>query len=100
MRAEEKTSRHLLLAVIVTVFSAMLILVTVLISWELWVIPLIMVGSISVWLLHITRAGSDIFYENLCAALLLAEFFFFGVHKDSLFEMPAVACIMTLNLFM
>lgn len=100
MRAEEKTSRHLLLAVIVTVFSAMLILVTVLISWELWVIPLIMVGSISVWLLHITRAGSDIFYENLCAALLLAEFFFFGVHKDSLFEMPAVACIMTLTLFM
>lgn len=100
MRAEEKTSRHLLLAVVVTVFSIMLILITAFMPWELWMIPLIMVGSISVWLLHISRVGSDIFYENLCAGLLLAEFFFFIVHGDSLFETPAVACIIILSLFM
>lgn len=100
MRKEEQASRHLLLAVIVTVASVMLILVTALMAWELWMIPLILAGSFGVWFLHIARVGSGAFYENLCAGLLLSEFFFFGVHRASLFEMPALACIMILTLFM
>ena len=34
MRAEEQTSRHLLLAVITTVFSGMLSLVAIVLGWE------------------------------------------------------------------
>ena len=34
MRADEQTSQHLLLAVITTVFSAMLSLITVFMAWE------------------------------------------------------------------
>ena len=44
MRAGEQTSRHLLLAVITTVFSGMLGLVTVVMAWELWTIPLMAAG--------------------------------------------------------
>lgn len=100
MRAEEQTSRHLLLAVITTIFSGILILVTVLMAWEDWMIPLIAAGCFSVWLLHIGRFGSDSLYENLCAGVLLTEFFFFGVHRASLFDIPIVACILILALFM
>lgn len=100
MRAEEQTSRHLLLATITTVFSGMLSMVTLIRAWELWMIPLVIAGCFSVWLLHIGRFGSDTFYENLCAGLMLTEFFFFGVHRSSLFDAPAVACILILALFM
>ena len=100
MRAEEQTSRHLLLAVIATVFSGMLNLVTIALGWELWMVPLTAAGCLSVWLLHIGRFGSDAFYENLCAGLMLTEFFFFGVHEASLFDLPAVACVLNLTLFM
>ena len=100
MRAEEQTSRHLLLAVIVTVFSGLLGLITLFLAWEFWVIPLMMAGCFGVWLLHIARLGSNTLYENLCAGLMLIEFFFFGVHESSLFDMPAVACILILALFM
>lgn len=100
MRAEEQTSRHLLLAVIITVFSGMLALVTVMMSWELWMVPLFVVGNIGVWVLHIARIGSGTFYEYLCAGLMMLEFFFFGVHKASLFDMPPIACFMILTLFM
>ena len=99
MRAEEQTSRHLLLAVITTVFSAMLTLVTLVLSWELWVIPLIAAGCLSVWILHIARVGSDALYETLCSGLLLAQFFFFSVHQTSLYDIPAVACFLILALF-
>ena len=99
MRTEEQTGRHLLLAVIITVFSGTLSLITAVMAWELWAIPLISAGCFSVWLLHIAELGSDEFYENLCAGLMLVEFFFFGIHEISLFDVPAVACIMILALF-
>ena len=66
MKAEEQTSRHLLLAVITTTFSGMLALITAVMAWELWTVPLIVIGCFSVWLLHIAKIGSDALYENLC----------------------------------
>ena len=78
MRTEVQTSIHLLLASIVSVFGVMLILITMAMSWEPWMIPIIVIGSSIVWILHIGRAGSGIFYENLCIGLLMVGFFFFG----------------------
>ena len=69
MRTKEETSIQLLLASIVTMFGVMLILVTVAMSWELWMVPVILIGNTMVWCLHIGRAGSATFYENLCAGL-------------------------------
>ena len=100
MRPEEQTSRHLLLAVIITIFSSILSFVTLVMAWEFWMILLVTAGCFSVWLLHIAKIGSGTFYENLCAGLLLTEFFFFSVHESSLFDIPAVACILALSLFM
>ena len=100
MGMEGQTGQHLLLAVVISVFSGMMILITVVMSWELWMVPVILTGNISVWFLHIGRVGSGAVYENLCAGVMMVEFFFFGVHRASLFDMPAVACIMVLSLFM
>ena len=100
MGTEGQTSQHLLLAVIISVFSGMMILITVVMPWELWMVPVILTGNFSVWFLHIGRIGTGAVYENLCAGVMMVEFFFFGVHRESLFDMPAVACIMILSLFM
>ncbi len=100
MRPEEQTSRRLLLAVIITVLSGILSFVTLVMSWEFWMILLITAGCFSVWILHITKLGVDTFYENLCAGVMLIEFFFFSVHESSLYDIPALACILVLALFM
>ena len=94
MRAEEQTGRHLLLAVTTTVFSGILGLVILILSWELWMFPLLAAGCFSVWFLHIAKLGSGTLYENLCTGLMLVEFFFFSVHDFSLFDLPAVACVL------
>ena len=100
MRPEERTSRHLLLAVIITVLSGILSFVTLVMSWEFWMILPITAGCFSVWILHITKLGADTFYEDLCAGVMLTEFFFFSVHESSLYDIPALACILVLALFM
>ncbi len=96
MRTEDQTSIHLLLATIVTVFGVFLIVITLALSWEFWMIPVILVGNTLVWCLHIGRFGSESFYKNLCAGLMMIGFFFFGVHKSSLYDIPAVACMVIL----
>ena len=57
---------------------------------------MILIGCFIVWWFHIGRDGSEMLYENLCAGLMLIEFFFFGVHRDILFDIPVVACILLL----
>lgn len=96
MREEGQTSKHLLLASVVTMVGMMLLLITVAFSWELWMVPIFLIGNAMVWVLHIGRIGSEQFYENLCIGLLLIGFFFFGVHSVSLYDIPAVACIVLL----
>ncbi|MCI8784518.1 MAG: response regulator [Dorea sp.] len=96
MRTDKQTSKHLLLALIVTVFSVMLMMMTLVMRWEPWIVPLIAAGMFSVWFLHIGRFGAEAVYENLCAGLILGEFFFFGVHRGIIFDIPAVACIVLL----
>ena len=75
MRARRETSIHLLLASIVTIFGVMLILIILAMPWEPWMVPVILIGNTLVWILHIGRAGSDSFYENLCVGLLMVGFF-------------------------
>ena len=77
-------------------FGTMLILLTLSMSWEHWMIPIIVMGNSIVWFLHIGRAGTEGFYETLCAGLLLVGFFFYGVHSAVLFDIPAVACMILL----
>ncbi len=96
MRTEGQTSKYLLLASIVSVFSVMLALITIAMSWEIWMIPLIVFGMFGVWCLHIGKVGSQAHYENLCAGVIIVEFFFFGVHIESFSDLPAVVCIMIL----
>ena len=96
MREGKQTSIHLLLATIVMVVGTILILITLVIPWEFWMIPIILVGNSLVWFLHVGRLGSEQFYQNLCTGLLMVGFFFFGVHSNSLFDIPAVACMMIL----
>ena len=55
MRADGQTSKHLLLAVVVTMVGMMLMLITVAFSWEEWMVPVIVIGTSLVWCLHIDR---------------------------------------------
>ena len=53
MRTEEQTSMHLLLASVVSIFGVMLILIIIAMSWEAWMVPVILIGNSLVWCLHI-----------------------------------------------
>lgn len=92
MKTEAQVSMHLLMAGTLSILGVLLSVITLFRPWELWMIPLIIIGCLVVWWLHIGRIGSEILYENICSGLLIVDFFFFGVHKSSLYDIPLVAC--------
>lgn len=98
MRTEAQTSMHLLMAGTLSILTVLLGLITFTTSWELWTVPMMVVGCLVVWWLHIGRIGSEMLYENICTGQLLIDFFYFGVHKSSLFDIPLVACIVLILL--
>nr|WP_302020508.1 response regulator [uncultured Acetatifactor sp.] len=92
MKTEAQISMHLLMAGTLSILGVLLSVITLLRPWELWMIPLIIIGCLVVWWLHIGRIGSELLYENICTGLLLIDFFYFGVHESSLYDIPLVAC--------
>lgn len=92
MKTEAQISMHLLMAGTLSILGVLLTAITLFRPWELWMIPLIIIGCLVAWWFHIGRIGSEILYENICTSLLLIDLFYFGVHKSSLYDIPLVAC--------
>lgn len=84
---------HLIMATVISIFGLLLIFITCVLSWELWTLPLIIIGMVMVWALHIGKFVSEKLYEAFCVGLILIEFFYYGAHATSLFDMPIVVCI-------
>lgn len=93
-RVLSNTAVYLVMAVLGSVFSVMLIVITATLSWELWMIPLIVIGLVAIWITHITRLLPGKAYETLCAGVMLFELFFYGIHATSLFDLPVIVGIM------
>ncbi len=81
---------HILMLVAYTFFSIVLIGEMGLLDWETWVIPLIIVGVITSWWMHISSALNAIIRLWVYAILMMAEFFFYGIHNSSMYDMTAV----------
>lgn len=99
-RTEGKTNVHLVLAILVSVFSLMLIVVTCTLSWEMWMIPLIVLGMLLVWGLRIVPLVGENAYEYLCSGIILFVLFFYGVHETSLYDLPITMGVFIIMLSM
>ena len=97
---ETKTDIHLIMVLVVTVFNILLMAIICIMSWEMWMLPLIAISLIAAWALHIVKIFPDETFEYLCIGLMVVEFFFYGAHESSLYDMPVVIGVLLFALFM
>ena len=81
---------HLTILLSYTAFSALLIIESLLLHWELWAVLLIAGGVIFSWNIQILRRFSDNVKIWLYSALMMFSFFFYGIHTTSTFDLAAV----------
>ncbi len=59
-------------------------------GWEFWVPPLLVLGVIGCWVLHITETGSENMREVAYFAFVCIAVLFHGVHVTSFFDVAVV----------
>ncbi|MCR5789661.1 MAG: response regulator [Lachnospiraceae bacterium] len=90
IRNEIEQASHLLLLCSYTILALALVVVDYLFSWEPWAIPLIVVGVLYCWYIHIFSRQPADFRLWLYVILISITFFFYGSHRTSLFDLSLI----------
>ena len=91
--AQRTRSVHLSIILIMTLTLAGMIMTGLMLSWEIWMLPLFAAGTVLSWILHISKRFSDrqrlFFYMTVVWMLVI----YHGVHATSFFDLASVAAI-------
>ncbi len=93
MESKNRSVVDMFVLSIVTIAYIGLAVETILLGWEFWVVPLLVIGVICMWLVYIP---GRILREDMRSLLFIFGMlacFFHGVHKSSIFDVVVVTAI-------
>ena len=90
MQNEIFQTAHLMILGSFTLFAVVLIGESILLGWEKWALMLIGLGVVSGWVMHILHILSEEQRMWLNSAMMMASFFFYGIHQSSTFDLAIV----------
>ena len=63
-------------------------------GWETWMIPVMFIGSIVLWVLHVSQKSDMNTRTNIAFAIAAFLVFFHGIHEISYFDVSIVTLIL------
>ncbi len=85
---------HNVVIVIITVACLGAVIETITQGWEMWVVPLILIGIVSCWWFHVTHYKEPSTRENYYLIFSLLVAFFHSVHATSYFDVIVISAIL------
>ncbi|MCR5123155.1 MAG: hypothetical protein K6B74_12150, partial [Ruminococcus sp.] len=85
---------HLVTIITLTVFSAVLIVLNVILGWEKWTIPVIIAGAAICLAVHISGKGSPRARIFCYGLFLIFEVFYYSVNISTLYDSTGLIVIM------
>ncbi len=83
---EQNNRSHNIVVVIITVACVGCIIEGLIQGWEFWVPPLIVIGVVLMWVIHVNSYRDAFFRENVYLSFAIGVSFFFSVHRISYFD--------------
>ncbi|MCR5282501.1 MAG: response regulator [Lachnospiraceae bacterium] len=87
-----RTSQMVIL-VSYTAFSLILIGESLLLGWEKWALVLMSLALIGAWIIHIRQKVDPNVRLWIYSFMMMAVFFFYGIHRTSLFDLAGVMLV-------
>lgn len=87
LRHEPHRISQLLILGSYTALAFGLVVEVLLMSWELWAIPLILAGVFAAWLVHLRQKMNGHQRLWIYTVLMMGTFFFYGIHVTSTYDM-------------
>ncbi len=92
------TQIHNIVLTILSIASIGAIVESLTMGWEFWVPPLICVGLIACWVIHIIDFSDTSFRETYYFIYSMLVSFFYGVHETSFFDIAAVSSMLMVTI--
>ena len=93
-RVAQNVETHNTVLMLISVVCVGVIAESIFRSWEYWVPPLLIVGLIAVWSLHVTQYKQEEFRESFYMVFSLVLFLYHGVHYSGLFDTVVISSIL------
>ena len=94
---EEKStlfvSSHFMMVMSYTILTIALVAESFVMDWDKWVIVPMVFGLLGVWYMHLFRLGAGKMRLWLCVCFMMGEFFYYGTHETSTFDLAPVMCL-------
>lgn len=87
-------SSHLMVLITFTICTILLIGESILMKWELFILPLIVVAVIICWVVHFRQEATPTFRIRIYAVLMMCTAFFYGIHRTSTFDLAIVMAVL------
>ncbi|MCR4721536.1 MAG: response regulator [Lachnospiraceae bacterium] len=84
---------HMMCLIAMTVASAALLVVGILLNWEKWPMIPIFAAVIFCWVIHLQQNFSDRHRIIIFCMVLMGLLFYYGIHPTSTFDLSVTACI-------
>ena len=85
---------HNVMLVVISVASIGAIVESVTQNWEFWVPPLITVGLIACWIIHVSHYRDDRFREDFFLIFSMLVAFYHGAHETSYFDVIVISSLL------
>ncbi|MBQ5968403.1 MAG: response regulator [Clostridiales bacterium] len=88
------SSSHLMVLITFTVSTILLIGESILLGWEKFILPLVVLAVIVCWIIHFRKDGTAVFRMRIYALLMMCTAFFYGIHPTSTYDLAIVMAVL------
>lgn len=74
----------------ISILFAGLVVESIVMSWEFWVPPLVVVGTVAMWYMHLTESPALSIREVFYFGFSMLAIFFQGVHENKAFDLALI----------
>ncbi|WP_022763269.1 response regulator [Butyrivibrio sp. AD3002] len=94
---ERVSKKHNVVIIIITVVSIGALMESILQGWEFWMPPLIIVGIIACWAIHVRSHLEPRIRENIFLIYCMLVIFYHGAHRSSLYDVIAFSVLVMIT---
>ena len=92
--SQEKNRLHSMVVLIISALCLGAIIENIAMGWEFWMPPLIGVGILAMWWMHIVQYNRTSYRENFYLIFSMVVTFYHGVHSSSFFDVVIVCSLL------
>ena len=89
---------HLVMVLVGSMGAIALIIEGILLRWEFWMMPIILLGTVFMWVLYILQLYTPSVRESFYVGFILVIALFHGVHYTSFFDIALMSVLMMITL--